>query len=328
MAMLEAPVELHEPTEQIGEHGWVYRHPYASVVAIACFLFLSGIFVVQERVGLAPPPMIQTVGGDIRSILGPPGYVPQATEPIQGSGQSSIMSQTQAQAPYNYTAPPIVATGRPPAQNPAATVTTNSFDFDALLAQLIGPVGATGVESTSTGGADTQNLYTNIPQTMVSTSSQAGITRTQDQQSLYNYGNEIGATIQTFETTHGNESQVLKDQMEDRTNPLKNAAVVQIGKDLEDIGRTFDAMENIPEAVQTQHAALANSYKEIGHNLQLIPTAQSTVQLLDAIKVYNASADTFVKNYVAVAQVFSNFGVDFSSNEAGSVFTFTGGANF
>ncbi len=116
--------------------------------------------------------------------------------------------------------------------------------------------------------------------------------------------------------------------MEDRTNPEKAAAVVAIGHGLEEMGNSVAAMETVPSAVASAHEALAKSYIEIGKNLALIPRAERDSDFIKAIQTYNASADTFTKNYIQLVSLFGAHGVTFTSSDAGRVFMFNATGSF
>ena len=150
---------------------------------------------------------------------------------------------------------------------------------------------------------------------------------TAQQQDLYLYGNAVGGEIQSFETLHTNEVQVLKDQAEDRTDPVKSSAVVSLGQGFASIGVYMQGMQEVPSSVAALHSALAQSYQDIGAKLQLVAKAQSDQDFVQAIEAYDSSADTFVHNYAVLAQYFSAQGVIFSAQDPGSVFSFsnTGG---
>jgi hypothetical protein len=82
-------------------------------------------------------------------------------------------------------------------------------------------------------------------------------------------------------------------------------------------------METVPPAITSAHNKLAQSYIEIGKNLSLIPGAERDSDFIAAIQVYNASADTFTRNYIQIASLFGAHGVTFTSGDSGRVFTFS-----
>ena len=182
--------------------------------------------------------------------------------------------------------------------------------------------GGGGGRETARVSDDTSNAYTFIPSGIVSTTTSTS-ERTDLQQELYNYGNDIGSSIESFEQQHSNMVQILKNQAEDRSDTEKAEAVVRLANAFRDLGNTLSGIENVPSQMAGIHTSLAESYVAIGKNLALVPKAQRDSDFIRAIETYNASADTFTKNYIALASLFGAYGVAFSSSDAGRVFTFT-----
>lgn len=209
--------------------------------------------------------------------------------------------------------------------SPSSAVQTDSdaLTYQALLSDLQRYV------PRSTGSAPPPSSVTSVtyafpPAGIISTTTSGSReTRTKVQQELFEYGNAIGSYIQSFEEAHSNQVQVLKDQLEDRTNPAKNAAVVQLGKAMQNLGNNLRGVQEVPSAIADAHEALANSYIEIGKNLALVPAAQDTDALLKAINVYNASAGTFAQNFAALATRFVENDISFGQTDPGVVFQFS-----
>ena len=288
---------------------WLRTHPYSSALGAAALLVLIGAYVVVSRaiqpIGTGPTAW----GGEAVPLLNPTSY-----GPIQNSRQGDdVMRQVQDGPPYTYIAPSFSTS--------ASSDEGSSYDFDAFIAKLT-------KESAPKGQADTNgddaflSAYAFIPRGLISTTTVRS-TRTPLQQDLYNYGNDIGSTIESFEQQHSNTVQILKVQVEDRASLEKAAAVVKIGRDLEELGKMLSAMEPVPSAMASSHNALAQSYIEIGTNLALVPGAERDSDFIGAIQTYNASADTFVKNYVQLVSLFGAHGVTFAAIDAGRVFMFS-----
>ena len=85
----------------------------------------------------------------------------------------------------------------------------------------------------------------------------------------------------------------------------------------------YDVQGRVVSAIDQLGNTTLTSYQEIGGKLLLVPKAHSDTDRVQAILSYNASADVFVKNYVAMANVFSTAGVKFTPSDPGSVFAFT-----
>jgi hypothetical protein len=297
-------------------HGhWLRGHPYIAGAAVAVFCLLVGAFIVSLHSPVASQAPQSIAWGGNAGVLNPTSY--DTSAPAQQSDQPSIMQQVQSGAPYNYI--PINA------PSPDGTTATNAsdqsgFDFDAFVASLSQE--SAPKTKTSSGNSGVQSAYAFIPSGLMATSSLSP-SLTQTQQDLYDYGNNVGSLIQSFEQKNPNESGTLKDQVENRGDPDKAAAVEALGQSLQDLGNSILAMDTVPEAMTSAHAALGNSYVQIGKNLALVPQAQSDTDFIAAINTYNASADIFTKRYIALAQLFGAYGVKFSPDDPGSVFTFT-----
>lgn len=289
---------------------WFRTHPYALTLGVAGLLIIAGIFVVMTR-SSAPPTTSQAVAWGGTGALLNPSYEPGTTS-SQGPAVG-IMQQVQSGAPYTYTLPV------PQTTNPDTGETTGGFDFNAFIAMLSAETGAVTTGQPA-GNAAVTNAYAFIPGGFIATTTVNK--QTVLQKALYDYGNEAGSLIQSFEQQHTNESQVLTDQAQDRNDAGKAAAVQALGAQLSALGSSLLAMDSVPSQVADAHQALAQSYQNIGTKLALVPQAKSDADFIAAVQSYNSSADTFVKNYVALANLFVAYGVTFSQGDPGSVFTF------
>ena len=290
---------------------WFRTHPYTSALGAAIALAILGAFVVVSRASQPAGTRTTAWGGEAAQFLNPTSH-----GPVQTSIQNEdILGQVQGGPPYTYIAPNF--------SNPASAdgEEKSPYDFDAFIAKLTKESNPKG-QATAKEEDSLLSAYAYIPRGLISTST-SNPTRSTLQQELYEYGNDIGSTIESFEQQHSDTSQILKGQVEDRTDSAKAAAVVRIGRDLEEMGNILAAMETVPSALASAHNALAKSYIEIGKNLALIPKTASDADFIKAIQTYNASADTFAKNYIQMVSLFGAHGVAFSANDAGKVFTFT-----
>ena len=287
---------------------WLRAHPYASAIGGAFVLLVVGIFIVERRA--TTPQQSQGaawVGGDI-SYLNPQSYAPSGTN----ASEATILEEVKSGPPYTYIPPKVATTS-------AQAGAQDSFDFDSFAAMLL--QGSASVSTAQGTGAPTLDPYAFIPQGFVSTTSVS--IRSGQEQALYDYGNEIGSYIQSFEEQHQNMVQVLKNQIEDRTSSEKAAPVLQLASALRGVGESLQNMDTVPTGMRGAHSALAESYIEIGTKLALVPKAERDADLIEAIQTYNAAADVFTKNYVALATLFGAYGVTFSPSDAGSVFMFS-----
>lgn len=289
---------------------WIRAHPYTSAIAAAVLLAVVGAYVVASRASRPLETRPTSWGGGAAPFLDPTSYTP-GTDASRENG--SILQQVQDGPPYTYLAPSFF-------QNASPIGEEGTYDFDAFVAQLAAQ-SRSGSGGTQDASGSSLGAYSYIPRGLISTTTSRS-TRSALQQELYDYGNDIGSTIESFEQQHSNTVQILKGQVEDRANPEKAAAVVKVGRDLEELGKILAAMETVPSAMASTHKALAQSYIEIGKNLALVPGAERDSDFIRAIQTYNASADTFVKNYIQLVSLFGAHGVVFTAADGGRVFTF------
>ena len=228
------------------------------------------------------------------------------------------MQQLQSGTPYNYTLPTPQAVS-------ADTQTGGSgdFNFDSFISMLSNE-NATG--TTKVQGS-TNNAYAFIPTGLIS--ALVPKQRTALQQKLYDYGNNVGSFVQSFEQDHPNEAQVLWDQAQDRTNPDKAASLVALAHALTALGDNLSQMnaspddDQVPTQMTAAHNALAQSYHDLGTELALVPGAQGDSAFVAAVEAYDTTAEMFTQKYVALANLFVAYGVTFSPQDPGVVFTFS-----
>ncbi len=194
----------------------------------------------------------------------------------------------------------------------------NSFatDLADLLTKLVQPSQQPGEDiDPAAPGA-----YSFIPQGLISIETPKS--RTPEQEALHEYGNIVGLSLAAFADSHPNMPQTLKDQAEDRADPLKVASLKRLANDFTQLGDELAATEQVPAAAASAHNALVAAYKDVGAKLILIPSANNDDAFLKAVNSYNTSAETLSKRLVALVDLFSTRGVTFSSSDSGSIFTF------
>ena len=302
---------------------WLRTHPYGSALGGAAILIVVGVFIVVAKSPTTPSASQMVTWGGTGAVF---NAAPTDSGAPQQQNPGGIIQQVQSAAPYTYI--PITTTGD---DSPDANA-DDSFDFNAFVSLL--SAGGKNTSSPSSGSAGaTTNAYAFLPGGLVSTST-AQKPRTALQQTLYNYGNDVGSSIQAFEQQYPNETQILIDQAQDRSNTSKADKVVSIAQALSVLGDNLSQMDagedtdgggnqSVPSQMKSAHAALAKSYSDIGTKLALIPKTQSDAAFIAAINTYNTSVETFTKNYVAMANLFVAYGVTFSPGDPGSLFTFT-----
>jgi hypothetical protein len=292
---------------------WFFVHPYVVALAVAGVLLLVGGVIVSNKSAVAPADAgVRAWGGTGSNFF----------DPLQNSGGTagprpqSVYTEVLNGAPFHYNPSPA------PLSTPAAA--SDDFDFENFLSMLSKPS-----ESTQVAVKEDSSLsaYSFIPTGLLSLSSFEK-ERTPTQQKLYDYGNEVGSSIQSYEELYRNAPQILRDQFEDRKDEGKNAALRDVAGGMTNLGEILAAMEETPPEITAAHGRLAASYKEMGEKLSRIPDASNDEALVSAMLSYNASVESFTKNFVALAILFSAHDVVFTTNDPGSVFTFTNTAGF
>src|SRR3989338_8755071 len=293
---------------------WLRSHPYTASIIGAALLILLGGLIVGKRASVQPQDSSLRAWGGVGANLLNPASENAPGAPYQ-SGEN-LYTEVRGGPPFYY-APAT-------AQIPRAEAGADDFDFDAFLGMLSSGGGSASGGGLAEGGASF-DAYSFIPTGLLSTSTPPGRERTPVQQALYNYANEAASNIQTYEEIYRGAPQILKNQFEDRHDPAKNAALLGVANGLAGVGNALLSMEEIPSQAQTAHERLGKSYQGMGGKPSLIPDARGDQELIDAMLAYNATVETYVKNYVALATLLSTYGVAFSADDPGSVFTFTQG---
>lgn len=287
---------------------WIRLHPYAAACAVAGLVLIAGALVVQSKT-VARPGTLSVWGGNGAPLLNPTSYVPNAVlnEPTHSNTTGSNVA-------------PIYL---PPSKNTTSESgeDTSSYDLTELIAALTQPVLASG-QKPSTSTIDL--AYSFIPRGLIASNTPAPVL-TETQQRLYNYGNDAASYIQTYEDSYRNAPISLRDQAEDRENEQKKQSVRLVAAGLRTVGESLLGMEDLPTEVKTTHTALAESYLEAGKRLSKVVDAGGDEAFIAAILSYNGAADTLATNYVHLATIFSLSSVRFSTNDPGSIFTFSGG---
>ena len=287
---------------------------YIASFFAAIVLLVIGV-TVYERSAATPAasPTSTSWGGG--SLINPLGN--SQTTSLPPAGAPDLYQAVQSGPPFYYNPTPAAS------QNPPSTTqfgnTNNSFDWNAFIAELSPPTASKQVPTTNT---DLSNAYAFIPQGLIGTTSAP--TLTPAQQELYDYGNEAGKIVQLFEKSNANMVQILKDQFEDPQNPQKISALNALAEGLSYAGYSLKKIDPVPPQAATLNVALAASYQDMGAKLALVGTAHSDQDRAQAMGVYNQSADSFTKNYVAMVLLFSSNGVRFGATDSGAVFMFTG----
>lgn len=289
--------------------GWIFKHPYATLSACAGLILITITLVVENRITLRQG-AVSAWGANGAPLLNPASYAPR--------------DRSSASSPDGVTPDGTAPIYIPPNQTVGAggAEQSSEFDFDSFLAALSRPEQAAAQSEVQT---DMSAAYSFIPRGLIATSSPVR-EREPVEQALFDYGNEAGSHIQTYEDSHRNAATVLRDQAEDRKNASKAQAVKTVAAAIRTVGENLAAIEQVPAGAKSLHETLARNYREVGEALALVPDASGDAAFITAIENYNTSADALVKTFVALATLFSVQGVTFSTQDPGSVFMFSGGS--
>ena len=300
--------------------GWLQTHPYSSALAIAAALIIVGtLFIESHTSPVTPSSMSGWGGGDVPVTDGSLAPLPLGNN----SSQTNLNTTDYGTRTLPYTSNDLGATS-------SGTIPDNyqynATDFKAFVAKLLRqPLNSSGGNATANAGNDGTSPWDYIPSGLISTATPSGKTHTAVQQALFQYGNDVGGFVQQYDTAHQNQVQVLKNALASRNDSAKQSALLRVGSDLEAIGTEIAQLNKVPASAAANNAALSKSYTDSGKKLILVAQALPGYDgdLVKAIESYDATVDGFVKNYVALAGVFSNYGVTFGPNDPGSVFSFT-----
>jgi hypothetical protein len=306
--MISGPEDPVITPTPVSKPGWVHTHPYLATTIGIGGLIVFGTILVLQRVDVNPATGSGAWGGAGGLFF---GAIRGAT-PTGPSPDDIVRIQSSTQANYGtipiFTAPEQNADGSSSADDGIA----------ALLAQLTQttPTASTSFQASS------PDSFSFIPQGLISADAPVK-KRTVLQQSLFDYGNQMGTYIKGYEAMHYGGAQILKDQVEDRTNPDKIRAVKLLGADMQQLGTDFLYVTGVPSVAVGMHKAYASAYRTAGANLMKVAATQNDSDFVNAITAYDASVEDMTKAFVMLVVLFGANDVTFSASDEGNIFMFT-----
>jgi hypothetical protein len=214
----------------------------------------------------------------------------------------------------------------------ATTTPEGIFEFgegaiDALLAS-IQPSAYTG-NLTATEGLDLDSVYSYIPSSISSATTTLDQPMSKEQNDLYHYGNDAGSPIELYGSLWGSvQSNIHRSFVEDYTNQDKAASLERLAEAVFEVGLSIQRLNQVPDTIQEKNKDLADAYKDIARKTLAISKITTEADLLVALDEYNASADKFLKTYLAIVTTFSLNGITYDDNEPGRVFVYTASSGF
>lgn len=291
-------------TDVSSKPSWVHRHPFlATTIGIGSLLGLGGVMVLQ-RFDVNPAGTSGAWGGAGGFFAGT----------IRNTNPNRITAEDITRLQSSQESHAVI-----PIYKPSVDGTPAGTDAVAdILAQLVQntPVSVGGASPTTPGS------YSFIPQGLVSVETPTK-KRSAVQEKLYDYGNRVGTYIKGYEDTHYGTTQILKDQLEDRTNPDKISAVKRLGLDMQALGVELRNIPDIPTEAAGMHKEYANAYIRAGLDLVKVMEAEGDEAFVNAITTYNADVEKLTTQFLLLVALFGTNEVTFSSSDYGNIFMFS-----
>lgn len=310
------PLDIMRPeTQQHDDAKKPGGHPNVLVLLGALAIIGIGLLIVDSR-SLTIPGDSSSSWVGLGSIIDGTPADPRTHAVRRIDLEPSILDQVTNSAPFVYI---------PPSGGPVQSVGTNAADapdVEEILSLASPESRASWVPASAPAEPPSwAQAYSFIPTGMVSTTTRS-TERTESQQRLYDYGNNIGSYIQDFEATHHNASQIATDQLADRGNVAKADALRRLGSDYTTLGKRLLDIEDVPTEAAALHRALALAYQGVGATTAKIADAVRDQELLDAVTAHNKAVDTLMPAYTALVTFFSLRSISFSPDDPGSAFSF------
>lgn len=303
---------------------WLRAHAPLALISVAAVLMLLGSFAAtRTQLSGTATAAYRNLPGNTLPIKDAPDY---DTEILDGNAQTPAAQTDGGPFGYSYIRP--FSSSAPISE---AGASTNSATVPASGATTPQPTSAQAEPAGTTINSLFNDAYSLLPRGLISTAIPKQKVRTSEEQTLYDYGNAVGAHIKSFESSH-KDSTALKNFFPEKGgfssgDATAVGAVLALGNDYSQLGATIANMSSVPPEALTLHAALAKSYGEVGSGLALLAKTPVGGDITKEILAYDSIADAFIKNFVALAEFFSVRGIKFSASDPGNVFSFsaTGG---
>lgn len=151
-----------------------------------------------------------------------------------------------------------------------------------------------------------------------SVTAQTETKKTPTQVALHSYTNKLGALLQSFNLSQGDQAGLLEDFLDTKdTRRLQQLTDGYIALSAE------IAKLEAPAPVVSMHNGMIISYTSVGELLWEVGESNSDEELLDRMLIYNTAAEDVARHHVAFITTLKAHGVTFQSHEPGNIFTFS-----
>lgn len=308
------------------------EHPYTAVLIGVLLLLIGGAVVVWNKSATNTGGGAYTWGrsggfSDLRSNLD--SQLLQSG-PRDGFSEKDLLTFLNEGRDSDYAS--LIPQSNVYQSNTTGSTVNEAFSYNEdELAELLASISPTAqIIQPNNPFEDTINLsdiFAFVPATVAATTSTSDGRLTLRQRKLFDYGNETGSFIETYADLWGDQALLLRAFVEDRTDQ-KAAVVSDLAFALTRLGKSLEDMEGMPNDVAGIHKRIATGYQKLGEKLEAVSKTRSDEELLSAITDYNAAADIFAKDFLAMVTLFSVAEVTFSQNEPGKVFVFSPTSSF
>ena len=217
----------------------------------------------------------------------------------------------------------VYASLGPKGSNPTSATITDKPD-EAIEALLKSIAPSKFVGNMTSGEKSLDEVYHFIPKNILTLAPQSAQKLTDAQQGLYTYGNEAGSIVENYDSQWGaTQANIHRSYVEDRESIEKAAELARLAKGLADVAGSLSAIEFVPTGMTLRHKDLIAAYTAVGEQTLAISKARTDDELLPAIENYNASAEQFLRSYLAISTIFTLNSVSFGTTDPGRVFVYS-----
>lgn len=299
---------------------WFRAHFALAILAALGILVLASAAAMRDRSPASERSIAAWSGNGQQEIL-PPENDTRLPEAAITEESGMYWSADTAQPIFPYRIP----FANDPQKPDAERAQEDSFDLNSFKEMLNQSLPKQNMQaSPAATSSDFSNPYLFVPRGLVSMSSLAPPEAlTQEQKAMFDYGNALGALIQSFDDSHKDTTAIMDAFFKDRGNQIRITPLLEVANDYERLAERISALGNVPPVLKDRHASFSLGYGGISKGLIGLTKTMGDKETADAVFEYNKSADFFIKNFVGLANFFTINGIKFSSGDSGSIFQFS-----